>query len=313
MKRLIFLLVSVGLTLTASARNDWYDKPLALPPDTLMLDTIPASPDGVMVHLRMAAPKKLSAQWSMILGTPGSEGSVQAKVSMPALSSHDDLYTPVVRVDVTTHSDSTEALITSTNFSTDDEFFSLKFVYDGFSARLFGGDEEKKLLAELPINLDSPTEVILASPSDLLARRISVMYNVGNTSSRGECPDVEKLGAQLADAKGIEGYWWYLDRDIDTKKASIGQKYRLAIVAAGNKTYQIVSLDPEAAKQGFTTPVQVKGWLRPTNFSNNYDMVWYDANGHELNDDNNAQLSDDGSILTLRFPIYKSQIRFARP
>lgn len=313
MDRLTTILASVWIALSASARNDWYDTPLALTPGTMVLDTIPAMPDGAMVHLRLSGAGKHAANWSLIWEDSKTSDCIIATVSMPERRTHDDLYPAIVYVDVVQRAGGVDNAITSANFSIQDEFFSLKFIYDGFSGRLFAGDKEKKLLSELPIDPSRPTIVKIDSRSDLEARRISVMYNVGNTPSRNDCPDEEELTKLMADAEGIEGTWMYLDRDIDTGKASLGHKYSLVIVKSSDSAYQIISVDPKAAKQGLLMPLQVKGWLRPTNFSNNYDLVWYDANGRELNDDNNAQLSDDGAILTLRFPVFKSQLRFTRP
>lgn len=314
MKHIMMILVSALLALTATARNDWYDTPLTLNTGKMPLDTIPAYPDDVMVHLRLAGADKGKGAWSLIWGRTDIDDCIVAHVTMPERRSHDNLYPALVYVDVYQRVMGEDTPITSTNFKVEDEFFSLKLIYDGFCTRLFAGDKEKKLLAELPLDLSKPTPVLLDAQTDLEARRISVMYNVGNTPARDDCPDAKTLALALAGKSGIEGIWVYLDRDIDTHKASLGHKYSLAITKADDSTtYQIISIDATEASRGFIKPIQVKGWMRPTNFNNNYDMVWYDTKGRELNDDNNAQLSDDGSILTLRFPVYKSQLRFTRP
>lgn len=307
------ILASVLLALVAAARNDWYNTPIVLEPGKVALDTIPPQADDVMVHLRLASEDRQKAAWSLIWGRTDTDDCIVANVSMPERKGHDDVYPSIVYVGVFQRVKGVDTPITSTNFSIESDYFSLKFIFDGFSARLFAGDKDKKLLTELPIDLTKPTTVLLSSESSLKARRISVMYNMGNTPARADCADAETIAKAIDSASGIGGCWVYLDRDIDTKRASLGHKYQLAIVKADENTYQIVSIEPKAALKGVILPLQVKGWLRATNFSNNYDMVWYDTNGRELDDDNNAQVSDDGSILTLRFPVYKSQLRFRRP
>lgn len=313
MNRMTAILVSAWTVLAASARNDWYDTPLAISPGIMVLDTIPAVPDDAMVHLRLSGAGKQAARWSLIWEDSKTGDCITATVSMPDRRNHDDLYPAIVYVDVVQRTGGVEEAITSANFSIQDEFFSLKFVYDGFSGRLFAGDKDKNLLSDLPVDVSRPIIVKVDNQSEIEARRITVMYNVGNTPARADCPDADELARSLEETSGIEGPWVYLDRDIDTKLASLGQKYTIVIIKSADSTYQIISVDPKSAMSGTLVPKQVKGWLTPTHFSNNYNLVWYDANGHELDDDNNAQLSDDGAILTLRFPVYKSQLRFARP
>ena len=52
----------------------------------------------------------------------------------------------------------------------------------------------------------------------------------------------------------------------------------------------------------------IKGRLRPTIFQNHYDLIWYDSMFDIIDTDAYATIVD--SILTLEFPLYKTQIRF---
>jgi hypothetical protein len=48
-----------------------------------------------------------------------------------------------------------------------------------------------------------------------------------------------------------------------------------------------------------------------TIFSGNYDASWIDATMEPLDKDVQATI-ENGVILTLNFPVYKSQVRFAK-
>ena len=90
----------------------------------------------------------------------------------------------------------------------------------------------------------------------------------------------------------VEGYWRYLDRD---------------------GGYDIVYVGGARVMRSQWKPGMVKGHLRPTIFAGNYDLEWIDATLQPLGDeDAYATLEGGGAILTLNYPLYKSQVRYAR-
>jgi hypothetical protein len=58
-------------------------------------------------------------------------------------------------------------------------------------------------------------------------------------------------------------------------------------------------------------PGMLKGHMTPTLFTGNYDLSWIDATMEPIDKDTYATI-ENGVILTLYFPTYKSQVRFAK-
>lgn len=109
----------------------------------------------------------------------------------------------------------------------------------------------------------------------------------------------------------IIGVWSYLDRNLGGNNVKIGGKYSLAIVENNQGGYDILYYD--GAKVSFSKWEcgMLKGKLTPTQFSKNYDLIWYDSMFNEINDDSYAQI-DEAGILSLVFPTLFSEIRFIR-
>ncbi len=108
----------------------------------------------------------------------------------------------------------------------------------------------------------------------------------------------------------IEGYWKYLDRDMEEKWLRLGGRYTLAVVRADDG-YDLLYIDGAQVKKSQWHPCMVKGHITKTQFSGNYDLRWIDATMEPIGEDAYATV-ENGVILTLNFPIYKSQVRFAK-
>lgn len=122
----------------------------------------------------------------------------------------------------------------------------------------------------------------------------------------------EALDNRFADSfDPVEGYWTYLDRDLDDKVMRAGGKYTLALVASEDNGYDIIYVDGATVYPGQWTIGMLKGHLTPTIFDNTYTAIWYDAMGQPFTDDVQATV-ENTVILTVKLPIYKSQIRFSR-
>ena len=111
----------------------------------------------------------------------------------------------------------------------------------------------------------------------------------------------------LSSANGDEGFWTYLDRDVDLDYARLGGKYRLALVK-NNEGYLIIYIDGAETNKYKWREGMIKGVLKSTIFKNHYDLVWYDSTLDLIDCEANAFI--ENSILTLNFPLYKSSIRF---
>ena len=120
--------------------------------------------------------------------------------------------------------------------------------------------------------------------------------------------DVRSLTEYIAASHDInECVWTYHDRDTDPLRVSLGGDYRLATVRDSSGGYKIVYLSGHDSWQ----PLRIKGRMKPTGFIGEYDLDWLDADGVSMGPDCSALISD-GSLLTLRFPLYESTLRFRR-
>lgn len=119
---------------------------------------------------------------------------------------------------------------------------------------------------------------------------------------------LDEYFAQSADP--VEGYWQYLDRDMDDEWLRLGGRYSLATVRA-DYGYDIIYLDGARVNKSLWQPGMIKGHLTKTIFTGNYDLFWIDATMEPIDDEAYATL-ENGVILTFYFPTYKSQTRFAK-
>ncbi len=122
----------------------------------------------------------------------------------------------------------------------------------------------------------------------------------------------ELLDERIASsADPMEGYWQYLDREMEEKKAKLGGRYEIAVVKNTSGGYDIIYVSGAVVNSRNWNIGMLKGRLTKTAFIDEYDMVWYDSDMRYMPHDLSAAL-ENGSILTLRFPTLNTQIRFSR-
>lgn len=110
----------------------------------------------------------------------------------------------------------------------------------------------------------------------------------------------------------LETVWEYLDRDNDTSLAVMGGRYILATVKNGHG-YDLIYLGGAVTMSRLWEPGMRKGTLTPTIFVNDFNLVWYDSLMDRMGRDDEISASvTDNSILTLRFPLLSTQLRFSR-
>ena len=111
-------------------------------------------------------------------------------------------------------------------------------------------------------------------------------------------------------ADPVEGYWKYLDRDMEDQWLRLGGRYTLAVVRSDNG-YDIIYIDGAQVKKSLWHEGMLKGHMTKTVFSGNYDATWIDATMEPIEKDVQATI-ENGVILTMNFPVFKSQVRFAK-
>lgn len=111
-------------------------------------------------------------------------------------------------------------------------------------------------------------------------------------------------------ADPVEGYWKYLDRDMQDQWLRLGGRYTLAVVRSDDG-YDIIYIDGAQVKKSLWHEGMLKGHMTKTVFSGNYDATWIDATMEPIEKDVQATI-ENGVILTVSFPVFKSQVRFAK-
>ena len=129
-----------------------------------------------------------------------------------------------------------------------------------------------------------------------------------STTTRWTRESLDQHFAESADP--IEGYWKYLDRDMEDKWLRLGGRYTLALVR-NDDGYDIIYIDGAQVKKSLWHEGMLKGRLTKTMFSGNYEASWIDATLEPIDRDVQATL-ENGIILTVNFPVYKSQVRFSK-
>lgn len=108
----------------------------------------------------------------------------------------------------------------------------------------------------------------------------------------------------------VEGYWQYLDRDMQDEWLRIGGRYTLAVVRADDG-YDLIYMEGAQVGKSQWQAGMIKGHMTRTVFTGNYDLRWIDATMEPIDNDAYATI-ENGVILSLNFPIFKSQVRFAK-
>lgn len=109
----------------------------------------------------------------------------------------------------------------------------------------------------------------------------------------------------------IEGYWQYLDRETDDKWLKLGGRYRIALVKNETNGYDIIYCNGAQVNDKAWKPCMLKGRITRTIFGGNYEAMWIDSMMEPLAQDVQATI-ENGVILAVRFPVFKSQLRFSK-
>ena len=121
----------------------------------------------------------------------------------------------------------------------------------------------------------------------------------------------EALDRHFAQSKNpYEGYWTYLDRDMEDTWLKLGGRYTIALVET-KSGYDLIYIDGAQVKKSLWHPGMKKGEMKNTIFTDNFTGTWIDATLEPISQDVYATF-ESGVILTIKFPVYKSQIRFSK-
>lgn len=294
------------------ARNEWHEPPVVLLYDCTTIDSVPANTKSAMAHVRLGAANNKACAWELQWSRIDSDNYIAARVDVPSAKDLENLYTTVPTVTVTQYVDGGAQPVLSRSLTRESAMISLRLIYDGVSARLYAGDAESELIGTVPYDAARGGAVAVDMEEPMRVQRVSASHEDGSVAQYCRFADLEELDRYLAGSEDVvEGYWQHLDRDINQQRGSFGGKYTLTIAKNDEGGYDIIYLSGADINSEHWQPLMIKGRMTPTQFIYHYDLVWYDAYGVLLDDDNHAQLIDN-AILALNFPVYNSQIRIRR-
>ena len=199
--------------------------------------------------------------------------------------------------------------------SLEDEMNTISIDVDERGIKVAIGKNELQEILEVPVARPTGPVAVgyLVGPGARVAIERAVLTidnekQVMTTSTMWTREALDEYFAVSSDP--IEGYWQYLDRDMQDEWLRMGGRYTLAIVRADDG-YDIIYIDGAQVKKSMWQWGMLKGHLTKTIFSGNYDATWIDATMEPIDEDVQASI-ENGIILTLNFPVYKSQVRFSK-
>ncbi len=176
------------------------------------------------------------------------------------------------------------------------------------------GKDELQEVLEVPVSRPTGTVnvgyLVGAGSRVSIERAVLTLDNEQQVSATTlwTLPSLDEYLANSTDP--VEGYYKYLDRDMEDKWLRLGGRYTLAVVRADDG-YDLIYIDGAQVKKSQWQPCMLKGHITRTQFTGNYDLSWIDATMEPITDDCYATI-ENGVILTLNFPVFKSQVRFAK-
>ena len=176
------------------------------------------------------------------------------------------------------------------------------------------GKDELQEVLEVPVSRPTGTVnvgyLVGAGSRVSIERAVLTLDNEQQVSATTlwTLPSLDEYLANSTDP--VEGYYKYLDRDMEDKWLRLGGRYTLAVVRADDG-YDLIYIDGAQVKKSQWQPCMLKGHITRTQFSGNYDLSWIDATMEPISEDCYATI-ENGVILTLNFPVFKSQVRFAK-
>ena len=163
----------------------------------------------------------------------------------------------------------------------------------------------------------------ISSDRDLRLRHGVLKWRVAPDAALQSGRSVEEIAESCRNESQAEpvGMWQFLDRDTESSLAEPGGRYILAVVkhraAEGasdtvEPDYDIIYMGGGVANRSAWEPGMIKGHLWRTSFAGHYRAEWIDADMEPMDGETFADLTADGSILSVNFPLYRSTIRFER-
>lgn len=199
----------------------------------------------------------------------------------------------------------------SEGVNTDGGFNTVRLMKEGDSLSVAVGEKKPIQLATVGIKADIDSCRIgyfCGESSKIEINRVHYRSTPDPAKMCRTAWTADSLDRYLAQSKDEnEGYWHYLDRRMDESQMKSGGKYRLAVVCAG-EGYDLLYVGGAEMYPRYWQVGMRKGVLEASPFIGTYDMKWHLSDKTLVEDEAYATFS--GNILTLHFPLHKSEVRF---
>lgn len=197
----------------------------------------------------------------------------------------------------------------------DDELNTLSVSVQDGQAMIQVGKNELQQVGTVPLYVDEACTTLAGvylSPGAKIAVERTVLNADSNLPSRiATTWTRESLDQHFALSDDpIEGYWQYQDRDMEDRWLRLGGRYTVAVVAA-DKGYDIIYVSGAQVNASGWREGLLKGHISKTIFDGHYDLEWIDATFEPIAQDAYAAF-ENGVLMTLNFPIYKSSLRLSK-
>lgn len=195
---------------------------------------------------------------------------------------------------------------------------TLGLSYDFSTSMLavLGGASPRESIMDIELpgwNLSNPqVEVWAVGEINFSSLSAESMYDPSRFLTSGW--SIERLNEHFTiSSDPLEGYWEYLDRKNDPRYGRLGGRYTLAVVKSPGESddYHILYVDGAETLATQWKPLMIKGKLKGTAFQQHYDLTWFDSTFQPIDRDIHASMTDN-AILTLYFPLLKTELRFSK-
>ncbi len=186
-------------------------------------------------------------------------------------------------------------------------------VNQGAVTVLVGSDELNQVFTvELPAVLPQSHAGCVVGPGAKVEIERTVLSYKTNDQMQVTTPwSRDELDAHFAQSRNpYEGYWEYLDRDMNDDVLRLGGRYTVALVET-DRGYDIIYVNGGQVRKSQWETGMLKGRLEKTIFTDNFKAMWIDATFRPIDQDVQAAF-ESGVILNVKFPVYKSQVRFSK-
>ncbi len=258
-------------------------------------------------------------QWGLVFNYDDDGNYCAAVLSCDNSAPYDDLTDQrTMQVSIIQYKDGKTNQLATTQLkkgvSLEDDMNTLCVNVDGRSVSISVGKDE--LMQVLEADISRPVGPLLVGYLVGPGSRVALERAVLTIDNEKQVAPATRWTREALDeyfsasSDPAEGYWKYLDRDMEDKWLRLGGRYTLAVVRAGDG-YDLIYIDGAQVKKSLWQTGMLKGHLTKTIYSGNYDATWIDATLEPIDKDVQATI-ENGVILTLNFPVFKSQVRFSR-